>query len=647
MSHPFRLLILAAATLLFFDVTAGIHAAEADAATESPSDNLVIDGIVVTAQGVGVPDAEIRIELPDAGPEDAPLAESVTGSRGQIAITMTRPAVKQLRYRITHEGLADSVGLIDISDPDEPPFIDVTVKGAAGLFGRVTAAADDQPIAGARIQCENGGRRFYVKSGADGRYKFESVYPGAARLTVMADGFGTRRDQVDVSDEDVELDFNLRPERPVILRLVTDANEPADDVVVEALTEPLQIFSAARSDKRGIVKLPGIDIDVTALNLRLNGDRYLVMRGYEEHCDLPRIDEASQAPSSRPAAVEEKFTVTLAGRIAGTVTDKRTGEAIHNVRILAGREHRYGMPMDWSGPGGGYELVGVQPGSLVVTFQHDSYQTAFRTVELEAGKKCVLDVAMEEGTKLAGVVVDHTDLPVEQVRVAADDWEDYQTLGLRAITDAKGRFEFAHAPEGEIEFTFVLPGQGKPIRVPLASGKTDHIVKLESPAVPLATGAAPIDEAKLQPGQAVADLTLTARDGTTYKLSELRGKYVFLDCWATWCRPCMGELPNVKALYQATKGRADFVLIGISLDTDAKSLDKVCKEQGITWPQVFGPKSGASEAFEELDGVGIPYTCLIGPDGKLLAQHLRGPGMADEVKKLISPASEGTRSNGE
>jgi len=94
-------------------------------------------------------------------------------------------------------------------------------------------------------------------------------------------------------------------------------------------------------------------------------------------------------------------------------------------------------------------------------------------------------------------------------------------------------------------------------------------------------------------------------------------------------------------LHEATKNRPDFVLIGISLDTDAKALKRACDEHGITWPQVVGPKSGAAEAFEELDGVGIPYTCLIGPDGKLEAQHLRGPGMVEEVRKALPSVKSG------
>jgi thiol-disulfide isomerase/thioredoxin len=138
----------------------------------------------------------------------------------------------------------------------------------------------------------------------------------------------------------------------------------------------------------------------------------------------------------------------------------------------------------------------------------------------------------------------------------------------------------------------------------------------------------------------VPDLTLTATDGTQFKLSNLRGKYVFLDCWASWCGPCVGEIPNVKALREATKNRPDFVMIGVSLDTNKSAFSAALARYSMDWPQAFGPKSGAQEAFDVLDGFGIPYTCLIGPDGKLLAQHLRGPGLDKQVQKYFAEGKE-------
>jgi peroxiredoxin len=603
---------------------------------EASADELVVDGIVVTPLGAGVSGAEVRIELPDAAATDQPIGRTTTGPRGQIAIKIARPPVDELRFRVLADGFTEHVGTIDISDPDDFPFIQATLHGASTISGTVTAILGGTPVVGAAIQCQNGGRRLTATTGPDGGYSFDSVYVGPAAITVTAPGFGTQREQVSVEDDSLTLDFALAPEQPIELTIVTNTGQPAADVLVEARSDPLQVYLSAQSDADGKARLSGVDLQSTGLSIRLNGKPYLWMRGYEEYLALPGRGDQEPPPSTQPATVRGRFTVTLAGQIHGKVVDKETGQPIRNVRVLAGHEPRHGMPMDWTGPGGTYELIGVRPGIVTVTFQHDGYATAFHSVDLDTGKTAALDVGMERGVAIAGLVVDEEDSPVDQVRVLADNWKEYRTLGLRAITDSNGRFALPHVPPGEIEFTFVRPADRKRVTVDLEAGKTDHVVTLESVAESPSPESLPIEQAKLAVGQDVPDLKLTATDGTSYQLSELRGKYVFLDCWASWCRPCIGEIPNVKALHEATKDRPDFLLIGISLDTDAKALKKARDEHGMTWPQVFGPKSGASEAFEELDGMGIPYTCLIGPDGKLLAQHLRGRGMVEEVRRLSS-----------
>ena len=88
-------------------------------------------------------------------------------------------------------------------------------------------------------------------------------------------------------------------------------------------------------------------------------------------------------------------------------------------------------------------------------------------------------------------------------------------------------------------------------------------------------------------------------------------------------------------LTDGTSVAADFVLIGISLDTDERSLRRFIKDQKIEWPQVFGPKSGAEKASRDYGAFAIPATFLIGPDGKIKATNLHGPSMKDRIAKLF------------
>src|SRR5271156_6014076 len=80
------------------------------------------------------------------------------------------------------------------------------------------------------------------------------------------------------------------------------------------------------------------------------------------------------------------------------------------------------------------------------------------------------------------------------------------------------------------------------------------------------------------------NLQYTAVDGTEVDLSQMRGKVVLVDFWATWCGPCMREVPNVVAAYQKYHDQG-FEVVGVSLDQDSQRMIAVAREKGMTWPQ--------------------------------------------------------------
>jgi peroxiredoxin len=408
-------------------------------------------------------------------------------------------------------------------------------------------------------------------------------------------------------------------------------------VLIEALVEPTFDYLTAKTDASGRARLPGVYRDAIAVHLRMNGERYVRTTEYARAIPLAPI--ASQATSG-PAMEKRRFTVRIAGGVKGKVIDAKTREPIVGVRVIAGREVRGNMPMSWTEDDGAYELKGLEPGFNVISLQHGDYTTEIREVRLPAGGAATLDAEMVAGQPIEGVVVSAKGEPLDQVRVSAESWKGYTTLGMRMITGEDGRFSIPHAPPGEVTFSFVRPAYGMLEDQVLTAGKRDYRITLEEmqePSSPAAGGGRP---EKIKLGEPVPDLTLTATDGTQFKLSNLRGKYVFLDCWASWCGPCVDEIPNIKALREATKNRPNFVMIGVSLDTNKSAFSAALSRYSMDWPQAFGPKSGAQEAFDVLDGFGIPYTCLIGPDGKLLAQHLRGPGLAKQVQKYLAEEKE-------
>lgn len=144
-------------------------------------------------------------------------------------------------------------------------------------------------------------------------------------------------------------------------------------------------------------------------------------------------------------------------------------------------------------------------------------------------------------------------------------------------------------------------------------------------------------------GVPAPDFEATTLDGQAFKLADLRGRVVLLDFWATWCGPCVAELPNVKKAHEQYGGDG-FTAVGISFDRDAETARKYVAEKKLGWPQIWAEKAD-NGLLGNLFGVGgIPATFLIGPDGKVVATDLQGDELIKtvtrEVKKLKGGATE-------
>lgn len=142
---------------------------------------------------------------------------------------------------------------------------------------------------------------------------------------------------------------------------------------------------------------------------------------------------------------------------------------------------------------------------------------------------------------------------------------------------------------------------------------------------------------KMKAGNVPPDFTATTIDGKTVKLSDLKGKVVLLDFWATWCGPCMMELPNVKKLYAETKDKG-FEIIGISADETQADLEKVVKDEALEWPQVFDGGDKSDSIQEKYGVMKYPTTILVDKEGKISSVDLRGEELDEAVKKLLEPA---------
>ncbi len=136
-------------------------------------------------------------------------------------------------------------------------------------------------------------------------------------------------------------------------------------------------------------------------------------------------------------------------------------------------------------------------------------------------------------------------------------------------------------------------------------------------------------------GQPFIDLEEADMDGVMHRLSDYcgQGNYVLVDFWASWCGPCMAEMPNVKANYEKYHAKG-FQIVGLSFDQKAEAWKKAVRDKELSWTHLSDLKGWQTVAASTYNINSIPSSLLVDPNGIVVARDLRGEKLGEKLREI-------------
>jgi peroxiredoxin/protocatechuate 3,4-dioxygenase beta subunit len=493
---------------------------------------------------------------------------------------------------------------------------------------------------------------------SDGRFELSNLRAGEMVLTVQAADWAPQTVVVTLTNGLAPLTISLRPGLALKGRVVDETGQPISGARVQldrAGRAPLEFDWSAETDAEGrfewsaapageypyLIGAPGFHARSEPTWAAGGGEKTAVLRHEKEGDGVEADGIVTDGSSGQPV---KKFTINLTeyrGTAVITSRQEAVSEAGHYRVEMDAKDDAYEIGVraegylpadsDRSLTGDGDQSFDFQlargvahdvTGRFVVKNYNDWIDWA-HDQEITFSPVAPKPPGLESEDALTEARLMHDFLRSS----AGKKWRQAQR-SLAVSLDAQGYFTIKDAAPGRYQLRAQVAQAGKPVG--MASQE-------------VAVGEAPLDlgvveisaRHELKAGDAAPAFAVKALDGGDLKLADFRGRYVLLDFWATWCGPCVAEMPNLKAAYDAFGGQC--VMISLSLDQEAAAPRAFARKNGIKWRQGFLGEWSQTDVPNQYGVDGIPAIFLIGPDGKIVERGLRGPAIGEALKKALNP----------